>query len=314
MKIISRRDVFPELRVARYNVAAWKKADSNNTLLIGREVKHPGDVGEPDNGVLKLFELDQEGLPIQERIIWTPSFEGINLEDPRVLEGSHNDLIIGMTAVVRDKKGTPLPFPAIVKIDSHHTWNKELPPFLFIGSFGPGKNLTPLDSTTFLFRPESFEYNHKLVVFSIHRQIPEHLCDINFPTNLPWAMWRIGTTLPPLWINQNEALFLIHGITIEKPENGGRFIYSIGRAKLVRKDNIFQLIVADDPLITPDDFLDETGLAIVPELHPNLRRVVYCCGGVVDNTNEFLRLFVNVGDRATYEVKFRIEDLKNGLF
>jgi hypothetical protein len=178
-------------------------------------VEKAGSRGEPDTGILKLFEIDDSGNIVKERVIWKPVFDGINLEDPRALEVDEK-LTIGLTAVLRDKRGKPVPFPAIIKIDSHDSWHQELPPFLIISSFGPGKNVTPIDNTTFLFRPETLEYHHKIMVMSLHRQVPEKLSDIVFPTNLPWAQWRIGTTMPPIWLNQHEALFIIHGISIKQ--------------------------------------------------------------------------------------------------
>src|SRR5258706_7240374 len=114
MKILRIKNIFPDETAARYNFAAWQR-ENTNVFLIGREVLHAGEDGEPDNGVLKLFEFQSDGTIIQDRVIWEAAFEGINLEDPRILELPNNSLVIGMTAVVRDKKGTPIPFPAIVK-------------------------------------------------------------------------------------------------------------------------------------------------------------------------------------------------------
>lgn len=271
--------------------------------------------GEPDTGILKLFEVDAEGAVVNERLIWKPIYDGINLEDPRALELNNENLIIGLTAVLRDKKGLPLPFPAIIKIDSHSSWQQELPPFLVIGSFGPGKNLTPIDNTTYLFRPDTPEYHHKILVFSLHRQVPEKICDIEFPTNLHWAKWRIGTTMSPIWINQNEALFIIHGITIEIINGKNKYVYSLGRAKLTRKNNHYTVTVAAEPILIPDDFVQtETG-PLVNELHPDLRRVVYSCGGLIKRAKkDLLSLYVNVGDRTTFEVEFSLSELKKDLF
>src|SRR5690606_5476313 len=102
-----------------------------------------------------------------------------------------------------------------------------------------------------------------------------------FPTDLPWARWRIGTTMSPIWINEKEALFIIHGITIQKIDGIDKYVYSLGRAKLSRNKNIFKVKVAYEPILTPDDFLNEDGTQIVPDLHPELRRVVYSCVGIV---------------------------------
>jgi predicted GH43/DUF377 family glycosyl hydrolase len=301
--------------VARYNLAAWQNQQSDSVYFIGREVSEESAPGEPDNGILKLFEVDDKDIVVGERLIWKPVFDGINLEDPRALQLPNENLLIGLTAVLRDKIGHPVPFPAIIKIDSLNSWDQELPPFLVISTFGPGKNLTPIDNVTYLFRPDDPEYNHKILVFSLHRQVPEKLDDIELPKDLPWAQWRFGTTMPPIWLNDEEALFIVHGISIQKVGGVKKYVYSIGRAKLTRKNNIFNVTVAREPILTPDDFVKEDGLPLVPELHPELRRVVYSCGGIIKkDQKENLSLYVNVGDRTTFEVEFSMNELKEGLF
>lgn len=315
MKIEQLRNIFPDLPIARFNLAAWQRPDSHSVYFIGREVQEAGQEGEPDMGVLKLFEVDPDGTVVHERLIWKPIYDGINLEDPRALSLNNENLVVGLTAVLRDKKGSPIPFPAIIKIDSHSSWQQELPPFLVISSFGPGKNLTPIDNSTYLFRPEGSDYHHKILVFSLHRQVPEKICDISFPTDLPWARWKIGTTTPPIWINQNEALFIIHGITIQKINDKNKYIYSLGRAKLTRNNDNYSVQVAPEPILTPDDFVLANGGPMVNELHPDLRRVVYSCGGLIKRSKkDTLSLYVNVGDRTTFEVEFSLAELKKDLF
>lgn len=208
-----------------------------------------------------------------------------------------------------------MPFPAIVKIDSINSWRHELPPFLIIDTFGPGKNLTPIDKYTYLFRPESTDYYHKILVFSLHSQVAEKLGEIEFPLDLPWASWRIGTTMPPIWLTPNEALFIVHGISKKIIDGKEIYMYSIGRAKLIQKHNLYTVIVAPEPILTPDDFLDPAGKPLVSELHPEIRRVVYSCGGIIKkSSSDKLSLYVNVGDRTTFEVEFSLEELKEGLF
>ena len=148
MKIKQIKDIFPNSESARFNLAVWQNPGETTISFIGREVTAPGEIGQPDNGILKLFEVDQKGTIIQEKIIWKPIFDGLNLEDPRALQLPGENLILGLTAVLRGKNGNPIPFPAIVKIDSLRSWQKNLPPFLIIDSFGPGKNLTPIDKHT----------------------------------------------------------------------------------------------------------------------------------------------------------------------
>jgi len=315
MKILKIRNIFPDSTVARYNLAVWQNPQDSTLCFIGREVVEAGVSGEPDTGVLKMFEMGKDGTIMQEKVIWKPLYDGINLEDPRALQLPNGNLVIGVTAVLRNKIGKPVPFPAIVKIDSLNSWQQVLPPFLIIDTFGPGKNLTPVDNTTYLFRPESLEYHHKILVFSVHSQVPEKLGDIEFPKDLPWAKWRIGTTMPPIWLSPTEALLIFHGISIETIDGKEKYIYSIGRAKLIRTDGSFKIVVAPEPILNPDNFLDSKGVPLVKELHPELRRVVYSCGGIVKkNAQDTLALYVNVGDRSTFEVEFALDDLKKDLF
>lgn len=315
MKAERLRNIFPDLTFARYNLAAWQKSGSDSICFIGRVVTEAGVEGEPDTGTLRLFEVSPDGDIVYERTIWEPTYDGINLEDPRALALTDGNIIIGLTAVLRDKRGGPVAFPAIIKIDSPGSWQQELPPFLFIGSFGPGKNLTPIDSTTYLFRPDTPEYRHKILVFSLHHQVPEKIGDIVFPTTLPWAQWKIGTTMPPIWFNQNEALFIIHGISIENIDGKDKYVYRLGRAKLTRDNNVFTVTVAPEPILTPDDFKTANGEPLVRELHPEKRRVVYLCGGLIKrNRPDTLSLYVNVGDRTTFEVESPLAELKEGLF
>ena len=315
MKIKQIKNIFPDIQVARFNLAVWQKSGGDSLCFIGREVTTPGANGEPDTGILKLFEVSRDGSLLQEKVIWKPIYDGINLEDPRALELPDENLIIGLTAVLRNKDGHPIPFPAIVKIDSFSSWKEDLPPFLVIDTFGPGKNLTPIDKNTFLFRPDSKDYYHKLIIFSLHSQIPVKLDEVEFPLDLPWANWRIGTTMPPIWLTPNEALFIIHGISIQNIDGKDKYIYSIGKAKLIRRNDAYEVIVGREPILTPDDFLDTNGIPLVEELHPESRRVVYSCGGVIkNNAPEILSLYVNVGDRTTFEVEFSLPELKKDLF
>lgn len=314
MKLHQIRNIFPHNAVARYNLAVWQSSTEESLSFIGREVNKPGGEGEPDTGVLKLFKVSIDGLTLKEKVFWKPVYDGINLEDPRVIE-IQGSLVIGLTAVLRNKEGKPLPFPSIVKIDSVNLWKHEMPPFLIIDSFGPGKNLTPVDAHTYFFRPESEEYNHKLLVFSLHSQVPEKMGDIEFPTDIPWAEWRIGTTMPPLWVTPTEAIFIIHGISLRKVNGKDIYVYSIGRAKLTHEHANYRVTVAPDPILTPDMFIDKHGNPLVKELHPEIRRVVYSCGGLIKrNTQDRLSLFVNVGDMATFEVEMSLAELKAGLF
>lgn len=315
MKILQIKNLFPAGPAARYNLAVWQRSADGSLFFIGREVIHAGEMGEPDTGILKLFEMNSTGEIVREKVLWKPLYDGINLEDPRALLLPNDTLIIGVTAVVRDKLGDPIPFPAIVKITSLQSWIEQMPPFLFVDSFGPGKNITPVDNTTYLFRPEAPEYTHKILVFTLKSQIAKKIGDIQFPTTLPWAAWKVGTTMPPIWLSETEALLIFHGISIELYNGLPKYVYTLGRSKLTRTGDTFSLTVAPEPIVTPDNFLDAEGDPLVEELHPELRRVVYSCGGIIKkNAKDILSLYVNVGDRTTFDVEFSLAELKEGLF
>jgi predicted GH43/DUF377 family glycosyl hydrolase len=315
VKIHQIKNIFPDIDAARYNLAVWQNPNADSLFLIGREVSRAAKLGQPDTGKLKFFEVNEDGNIVKEKIIWKPVHTALSLEDPRALALPNDKLLIGLTAVLRNKRGGPVPFPAIIKINSLKTWKHELPPLFIIDKFGPGKNVTPIDSHTYLFRPDSKKYNHKLLVFSLYSKVAKKLSDINFPTDLPWASWRIGTTMPPIWLNDREALFIIHGIQLQEIDGIMKYVYSIGRAKLTKNKNRYLVEIAPDPILTPDDFLDKNGKALVQELHPDIRRVVYSCGGVIKkNSGDKLSIYVNVGDRTTFEVEFLLSELKEGLF
>lgn len=317
MKIKHKRNIFPGTNVARYNLAAWQKENDTSVYLLGREVTTPGGHGEPDMGTLKLFQLDKHGKLVKEKIIWKSSSNGINLEDPRIITTIEEDLVIGLTAVLRDENGSPVPYPALIHLEEKAVINrtKAYPPILLVDTFGPGKNFTPIDPTTFIFRPDPKEYFHTLFFFSFTSSVPEKIAEVKLPTDLHWATWRMGTGMQPIWITPNEALFIIHGISLQVIEGKEKYVYSIGRAKLTRTEKSFQITVAPEPIITPDDFLTHDGKQVVEELHPDLRRVVYNCGGIIKKHDpETLLLYVNVGDKTTYEVGLAMSDLKEGLF
>lgn len=307
---LEKRRIFPEEGPARFNVAAWQKSNTDNVVLVAREVSEPGQNMVPDIGKLVLFEIDENNKVVHERTIWKPVHGEFYLEDPRARVGEDGVITIGLTAVLRADSGF-LPFPAVVTLPQNHTWDGQLPPITLIHSVGPGKNITPIRKDLFLFRPEAEEYHHKLLIFNPFIFEKESSYDISFPTDLEWARWRIGTTMPPVWIDDDNALLVFHGINIEN----GKYIYGIGRARLYRDgDGKFKVKVAKDPIITPEMFKRD-GKPMEVELHPELRRVVYACGGVVKRKEpDILTIYVNVADRATYEVKMRLDQLKSGLF
>jgi len=306
-KYISYKNIFPHTSTARYNVAAWQESSTGNLTLIGRNVTKAGGKNEPDIGSLMLSEFDREGQLIAEHEVWKPSSENFSLEDPRAIVGQDGIITIGLTAVFFSN-GEVETYPALVKVDSN--WKKKLPTVTVIKDFGQGKNMTPLGHDFFVFRPSEQKYNHKLLMFKIGEERAEKITDLIFSKELPWAEWRIGTAMPPIWQKDGSAIFFIHGISIEE----GKYIYSIGLSKIFPKNGTYVTAVCPEPILTPKTFTDGEGKALIEELRPEERKVVYACGGIIDQKNpEHLKLYVNVGDRATFEVVFEMKEILNEL-
>lgn len=166
-----------------------------------------------------------------------------------------------------------------------------------------GKNVTSIDPNLYAFRPEGDINNHRLQVFDYnHEAKAHHKQYIDFPTDIPWGEYKMGTTMPPIWINKNEAVFIIHGIKIIN----NKYVYSIGTARMLRDDegNLSVDNVSQKSIINPDSFVGNLNSDEV-ELHGE-RRVVYCCGGIPitgkDGELDHIKLYVNVGDKRTVEV------------
>lgn len=303
------KNLFEHSPVARYNMAAWMDETTGNVVMIAREVPRAAGKGRPDIGKLVLFEMDEAGEMVHERTVWEPVTGGIFLEDPRALKREDGSIRIGLTAVL-NIRNEYIPYPAITMLRKQ-PWREELPAITLIESFGPGKNITPIRDKTFLFRPQGQEYAHKLLVFNFHDLLARKIQDLEFPTDLPWASWKVGTAMPPIWLSEDVGMLIFHGISVAN----GKFVYSLGRARLYRENGIFKVQVAPRPILTPDNFRSDKGTRLVKELHPRLRRVVYACGGVIKkSTPHKLDLYVNVGDTTTFDVQFDCEELKEGLF
>jgi len=294
----------------RYNAAAWSlpaaegSADEGNIVLLLREVTVAGAEGEPDKGAFVRLEIDPHGHLMSETVVWRPETGEIHLEDARALPLPGGRVLIGLTAVLQEGKQF-IPYPAVATLSSP-TWDSQFPPVDVIKQFGPGKNMTPVDAGTFIFRPEGAVWNHKLLTVHWGSDRRERVGEITFPTNIPWASWRIGTTMPPRWITPAEALLIIHGISIIED----KYVYSIGRAKLTREAQKFSVVVDPEPLVTPQQFRAEDDDPLVAELHEK-RRVVYACGGVEKRVDgrQVLALYVNVGDRRTVELLLEMNEL-----
>lgn len=290
----------------RFNIAVWTGSSIEKIYLTGREVDKGSSKGKPDFGRIFLTETNNQGKIISDAIVWQPHYDNIFLEDPRAICTNDDTVTIGLTAVLRHKKGFQ-PFPALITTKSHQL-TEHLPPITLIQNFGPGKNLTPIGSSRFFFRPDAAEYYHQLLLFEIDQGLPRHLQDLAFPKNLPWAQWRMGTTMPPIWLNDHEALMIVHGITIEN----NKYIYSLGKAKLSCTNNQYSLTVCPNPILTPK-LARQT--VKYKELHPHKRQAIYACGGLIDPNNpDNLNLYVNLGDTTTYIMDFSLKSLKADLF
>ncbi len=301
--------LFSQKLINRFNAAAWRDSETGHIFLLPREVKQAGKKGEPDKGTLVLIEINNEGKVIHERVVWRPKNDELHLEDPRAIVLPDKTVILGMTAVLK-KDNEYLPYPAIMTLNSSD-WKQDLPEPQVFTEFGPGKNLTPIDENTFFFRKDGEHNSHKLYVLVQNQGKIDIAGELQFSEDIPWAEWRIGTTMPPVWVNENEALMLVHGITIKN----NKYVYSLGRSKLFKTNGTYKVEIDPVPILTPDDFMSE-GKSIIDELHPEARRVVYSCGGVIhsDTNEDKLTLFTNVGDTQTVEVPFSLTQLKSGFW
>jgi predicted GH43/DUF377 family glycosyl hydrolase len=298
---------FSKKLIDRFNAAAWRDKETGHIFLMPREVKRAGEQGEPDKGTLVILELDNAGNIVHEMVVWEPADDNLHLEDPRALVLNDGKVIVGLTAVIKED-GEYVPYPAIIELDAAR-WKKTLPKPRIFREIGSGKNLTPINANTFFFRKEGSDNSHKLYVLNWDGQNLSPAGEMQFSIDIPWAKWRIGTTMPPIWVNENEALMLIHGIKIEN----GKYVYSLGRSRLKKQNNQYHIEVDHNPILTPDNFVTD-GKATIGELHPELRRVVYSCGGIVKRKDDqdILSLFTNVGDKQTVEVPFHLSHLKQG--
>ncbi|MFH1827158.1 MAG: hypothetical protein ABH812_01835 [bacterium] len=295
----------------RFNAAAWSTTDGAIMLLV-REVKEAAEEGRPDVGPLVILKKDARMVevrledydPVADKVVWDPEGKVVLLEDPRALLLSDGDgVVLGLTAI--DQK---IPYPAITYVPRDQFEEINDGQVRIIRDFGPGKNTTPLDDGTFLFRKDGDENNHRLARFSRDENTDEvgELKSIDFPSDLEWASWRIGTTISPIPINDSEYLMIFHGA---KKENGV-LIYSLGRAILVKnEEGKLEIIKVDsEPILTPEDVKPFSR----GELHEE-KKVVYACGGIIEGDNKTspkaLNLFVNVGDKITVMVRLPYDTL-----
>lgn len=307
-----------------FNVAAWKAF--GGICLLGRYIEKIDDEqvfgqdktengepiirGGPDIGSLVLKFMGPDGNILHDRTkeVWRPEPGKNLLEDPRALHLSDGTLVLGLTSV--DKYGNPYPAVVVTSAERLMEENQIEPRIMDIlsdddqaiegnndGFNLSGKNITAIDKDAFLFRPEGRENHHRLQVFEFNGEVVKHRQYIDLPTDITWGQWRMGTCMSPEWISQNEALILIHGISIIDD----KYIYSIGSARLVRGENGMLSIdnVSEDPLLESSHFNN-------PVQRHQAREAIYSCGWIPKYDSydklEHLEIFVNVGDTRTDRV------------
>ncbi len=297
--------------------------------LFGRKVQEAAEQGQPDFGSLVMAELGPDNNIISMDEVWNPKGQDILIEDPRAHQTIDGKTIIGVTAVRQSEENKT--YPAFIKLDSpDRLLTHPFPKLHIIEKFGngsqatplgettKGKNATTVDATHIMYRPDGL--NHALQVFEYINNDANHVGFIDFPKDIPGATYKIGTTTPPEWINDHEAFFIFHGIdktidgkVVDPDTIDDRVIYhySIHTARLLKSINdqgetLFSVDnISRAPIITPDSFPRLNDSRQI-ELHPEIRRVTYSCGGTaIKNPEGQLiqeKLFVNQGDKRTWVV------------
>jgi hypothetical protein len=278
--------------------------------IFARKVVEAAPAGKPDSGPLVMARLSPEGAIIAVHEVWNPEGKDVLIEDPRALQYADGRTVIGITAVdtTKGNKTSPgimdlinsrqlltEPFP-VTRIFERFEGSKTTP----IGGDVEGKNDTPMDGDQVIYRPEGLDHTLQLLGYDENDAV--HVAFIDFPKNIPWALYKIGTTTPPDWLNDQEAFFEFHGINktidgeIVDPDcvdENVIFEYGIGTCRLVRirseDENASPLFFVDNiswkPILTPDSFPEPTDGRQV-ELHPEKRRALYNCGLRKSTRNE----------------------------
>ncbi len=307
--------------------------------LFGRKVQKAAINGEPDAGSLVMAELGPSRDIILTTEVWSPEDQDVLVEDPRAQQASNGRTIIGVTAV--RKNDNYKTYPAIIELKSAgQLLTQPFPELRIIDRFGggdqttpigevvEGKNATTIDEKHIMYRPDGM--NHTLQVLEYNDGDVSHVGFIEFPEDIPGASYKIGTTTPPEWLNENEAFFVIHGLDktidgklVDPDTIDSRIVYqySILSARLLRKidksgkvsfsvDNI-----SKKPIITPDTF-PGLGDNREIELHPDIRRVTYSCGGIShrESGGKLIKeeLFVNQGDKRTWVAVIAADEIIAG--
>ncbi|HEV7454860.1 MAG TPA: hypothetical protein VGO07_06400 [Candidatus Saccharimonadales bacterium] len=326
--ILEAREI-PGLPEGFFNAAVWREDDA--TFLLGRYVKERGKPGEPDTGALMLAVLAGEPSEVVElSSIWEPDGAGDQIEDARAMQ--HKGLVVLGYSRLAQVDGRYVPFPSYSVTTTEQLRKGALPSTYFITELGegrettpvgggpnmyhllPGKNTTPFGQGEFMFRPE--DETHRLLLFSVDvigtAHAEQHL---EFPKDEmpPWAEFKIGSTMPPVWLNDKEAIFVFHGIQMVD----GKYHYSIGSARLYRDDQGNYAVdnFSQEPHITPDYFAEMFSGKEV-QLRPEERSAAYLCGGYPEYDENgsltSIKTYPNVGDTHTVEVTLSADKIMAG--
>lgn len=297
-----------------------------STYLFGRKVTQTAPEGQPDAGPLVLAELDAVRNIISVSEIWRPEGKEVELEDPRAHQ-RRDGTTIGVT-VVRSETAAIKTYPGLIELKSPEQLLIEpFPNVRIIERFGgggqttpiggivEGKNTTAVDEKHIMYRPEGM--NHTFQVLECANAEAEHVGFIDFPENIPWAQYKIGTTTPPAWLNDREAFIELHGINIVD----GLYVYAIGTARLLRSldasDRVLFTVdnISQAAIITPDSFPPLTD-GRQAERHPGIRRANYNCGAISlwSDSGELIRreLFPSQGDMRTYDAMLAADEIIAG--
>ena len=208
MDAVSVKQLLPDRKNTFFNCAVWSNTYRDKIFLLGRQNNAVSPAPEPDISELVLLKLDNNLQIISEQTVWQPKYDTLFLEDPRIITINTNRPIVGMTCVLRSRTSF-YPFGGYIEIADKNNWPSEFPNINLLESLGPGKDVTPIDERLLIFRPEGIDnyYQFQVIEYSNKQNITKHVGNIDFPKNLSWATWKMGTSMPPIWINENEALF-----------------------------------------------------------------------------------------------------------
>jgi len=297
-------------------------------FFLGRQLVEAAPAGEPDTGPLVLTELGPTNDIISVTEVWNPKDKNILIEDPRARQAADGSAFIGFTFV--NKAEGNKTYPGWMRLRSaDQLITGPFPESTIITKYGSGKQATPLsgevegnsdevesnsrevegknatslDDELLMYRQVGED--HKLRVLKCAEGDASHVGSIEFPKNIWWAKYKIGTAAPPVWLNENEAFFEFHGLNktidgeIVDPDSKDprvKFKYALGTARLFRTkddDGNYSFRVDNisvDPVLTSESFPD-LGDDRQIELHPEIRQALYNCFGesIFDENDQLVK-------------------------